>query len=425
MITLRTFAARLVPAIVATACSSNPTSSGGPAVATSLALSGFPSSVSVGAPANVTVTAKDASGHTVTGYTGTVVFTSTDGAAVLPANYPFVGADAGSHGFAVTFENPLTQTLTATDAITSSIRGSAMVNVTRTLYVANAINFTVTGYAAGTTGNAAPALAIVGLNTTIDWPLGIARDATGKVYVVNHGTNSITVYAPGATGDATPVATIMGANTGLDSPLGLALDAAGRLYVVNYNPNTRAASITVYAAGATGNATPVATIAGSNTGLKIPQGIALDGAGRSLYVTNYYNSAPSYHSIAVYPASATGNVAPTDSIVGDKTCLSWPVAIALDSAGRIYVGNYAGSSITVYAAGASGNVGPIDSIGGSNTGLSLVAGVAVDPASQVIYVADYNGSIFVYRAGATGNVAPLDTISGSNTQLYGPSFITF
>lgn len=414
----------LVLAVGAAACSSNPAGSGGPPVTTSLALSGLPGSVTIGAPASVTVSAQDASGHTVAGYTGTVVFTATDGVAVLPAHYPFVGADAGSHGFAVTFESAGTQTLTATDAITSSIRGSATVNVTPTVYVANAINFTVTGYAAGTNGNVAPALAIVGLNTNLDIPLGIARDAAGRIYVANHGTNSILVYAPGDTGNATPVNTIVGANTGLDIPWGCALDGAGRLYVVNYNPNTNASSITVYAAGATGNATPTATIAGSNTRLRVTVGIALDAAGR-LYVTNTLNTGfSSYNAIMVYAVGATGNAAPVDSIVGDKTGLSTPTAIALDG-GRTYVANYWNSTVTVYAAGASGNVAPIDSIGGSNTGLSLPSGIAVDTAGHRIYIANYSGSITAYPIGATGNVAPTDTIVGSNTGLYGPSYITF
>ncbi len=411
--------------LVLAACSSTPTSSGGPPAVRSLVLSGLTGPVTIGAPAAVTVSAQDGSGHTVASYTGTVNFTSSDGAAVLPANYTFLGADAGSRGFAVTFESAGSQTLTATDASTSSIRGSATVNVTRTLFVVNATNFTVTGYAAGTNGNVAPALAIVGLNTNLDFPLGIARDAAGRIYVANHGANNILVYAPGDTGNATPVNTIMGANTGLDIPWGCALDGTGRLYVVNNNPNTGASSITVYAAGATGNATPIATIAGSNTGFYFPEGIAVDAGGRFLYVTKALNSSSgNVYAILVYAAGASGNVAPSDSIVGNKTGLSNPTAVALDAAGRIYVAN-TNNTITVYPAGASGNVAPVDSIGGTNTGLFQPTGIAVDPASHLLYIANYGGSITVYGINATGNVAPVDTIVGSNTGLYGPSYITF
>src|SRR5437773_2249047 len=104
---------------------------------------------------------------------------------------------------------------------------------------------------------------------------------TGKLYVANYFGSSITVYAAGASGNATPTATIAGGNTGLNNPAGIALDGAGNIYVANDGGN----SITVHAAGSSGNVTPMATIAGGNTGLNNPYGIAVDGAGNS-YVAN-------------------------------------------------------------------------------------------------------------------------------------------
>ena len=41
----------------------------------------------------------DAFGNTATGYLGTVHFTSSDGPAVLPANYTFIAGDNGVHTF--------------------------------------------------------------------------------------------------------------------------------------------------------------------------------------------------------------------------------------------------------------------------------------------------------------------------------------
>src|SRR5207237_2963210 len=51
---------------------------------------------SAGCGCSVAVCAPDAFNNTVTGYTGTIHFTSPDGQAVLPANYPFVAGDNGS-----------------------------------------------------------------------------------------------------------------------------------------------------------------------------------------------------------------------------------------------------------------------------------------------------------------------------------------
>jgi ELWxxDGT repeat protein len=88
------------------------------------AVTGIPSAVISGQAQNVTVTAQDSLGNTVTSYAGTVRFTSTDTAAVLPANYTFVAADAGVHTFSVTLETAGTQSLTVTDTVTTSITGT-------------------------------------------------------------------------------------------------------------------------------------------------------------------------------------------------------------------------------------------------------------------------------------------------------------
>src|SRR5207253_1640312 len=53
-----------------------------------------PGSSTAGSAFNVTLTALDAYSNTDTGYTGIVHVTSSDGQAVLPSNYTFVGGDA-------------------------------------------------------------------------------------------------------------------------------------------------------------------------------------------------------------------------------------------------------------------------------------------------------------------------------------------
>src|SRR5581483_8640739 len=49
----------------------------------------------------ITVRALDAFGNTVTGYAGSVAFSSTDPLATLPTAYTFAAADAGAHTFGV------------------------------------------------------------------------------------------------------------------------------------------------------------------------------------------------------------------------------------------------------------------------------------------------------------------------------------
>ena len=94
------------------------------AAAKTLTVTGFPTSDTAGTAGNVTVTAYDAYGNVATSYTGTVVLSSSDPHAVLPASYTFTGTDAGKHSFAVTLDTSGTQSITASDTATSSITGT-------------------------------------------------------------------------------------------------------------------------------------------------------------------------------------------------------------------------------------------------------------------------------------------------------------
>src|SRR3989442_8446833 len=355
------------------------------------------------------------------------------------------------------------------------------------LYVANYYGSSITVYAPGASGNATPSTTIAGSNTGLSWPWGIARDAVGNLYVVNSwsssGSTSITVYPAGASGNVAPIATIGGSsstdNTGLNSPVGIARDGAGRLYVTDPGPNTvtvfaagasgnatpattistispanqtgyptgialdpagnvyvtnnqyRATgngiypSVTVYAPGAGGTAPPTRTITGAHTGMNGPVGIARDAAG-NLYVANAGNSCCGLgNSITVYGAGARGDAAPTATIVGGNTGLDAPSGVALDAAGHLYVANADGNSITVYGSRATGNATPSATIMGGSTGLNRPVGIALDAAGRIYVANSGDNSITVYAAGASGNAAPLLTIAGATTGLNAPLGITF
>jgi hypothetical protein len=71
---------------------------------------------------NFTVTALDQFNNTATGYIGTVHFTSSDAQAVLPANSTLT---SGAGVFSAKLKATGTQTITATDTVTSSIIGTS------------------------------------------------------------------------------------------------------------------------------------------------------------------------------------------------------------------------------------------------------------------------------------------------------------
>ena len=67
-------------------------------------------------------------------------------------------------------------------------------------------------------------------------PVNVSAASVGISYVTNFNNNSVTEYATGATGNAAPIRTIVGAGTGLSGPVGAALDATGTLYIANSSP---------------------------------------------------------------------------------------------------------------------------------------------------------------------------------------------
>src|SRR5207249_2186098 len=185
------------------------------------------------------------------------------------------------------------------------------------------------------------------------------------------------------------------------------------LYVANSGGGS---GITVYALGASGNVAPVRTLPVTGiTKIYVPDAVALDSAG---YI--YVNT---YNSILVFPPGASGNWFPARTISGTSTGLSGTFGVALDSADYLFVANGNTNSILVFPPGASGNVAPARTIGGTNTGLNGPYGIALDSAGNLYVTNDNVSSITVYPPGATGNVSPARIISGGSTGLFQPSLI--
>ena len=185
----------------------------------------------------------------------------------------------------------------------------------------------------------------LGLNGS---PVNFSAVAYTPLYVTNIDDYSITVYEAELGGNAAPVRTIKGPNTGLVTPTMIVRDVLGQLYVSNYTGQ----SLTIYAPGATGNAAPSRTISGSHTGIDKPYGLTRDAAGQ-IYVANFLT-----RRITVYSADAAGDATPLRTIGGGSTGLAGPTGMKVDPSGQLYVVNNAGNSITVYASDASGTPRP-------------------------------------------------------------------
>ena len=110
----------------------------------------LPAAAGAGDSADINVTAYDQNYNLATGYTGTIQFTSTDGAATLPASYTFTAADNGSHTFTsgLILRTAGLQVVTATDAANATITGSRSVVVGP----ATPVNFAATATSASAIG---------------------------------------------------------------------------------------------------------------------------------------------------------------------------------------------------------------------------------------------------------------------------------
>ncbi len=168
-----TAADTVAPSITGTA---NVTVAAGPATRFAVVA---PGSATAGAAFAFTVTARDALDNTVTGYTGTVHFTSTDAGALLPANATLVN---GVGTFDATLVTAGTQTLTATDTVNAAITGTS-----------NAI--AVSAGAAARLAVAAPATAVSG--TPFAFTV-TARDAFDNPVTGYAGTAHFTSTDPAA-----------------------------------------------------------------------------------------------------------------------------------------------------------------------------------------------------------------------------------
>lgn len=181
------------------------------ALAATLSVSA-PSTAIAGTAFSLTVTAKDSYGNTATGYTGTVHFTSTDGAAVLPGNYTFTAADAGVHTFTsgATLKTAGSQTITVTDTGTASITGTTPAitvspNVVATLTQSTpttpetagttySVTLTATDAYGNATGSGSQTVTLAyGTNNSV-----LTTSSNGTKAAIGAGSGSLVAYAAGA-----------------------------------------------------------------------------------------------------------------------------------------------------------------------------------------------------------------------------------
>jgi len=193
--------------------------------------------------------------------------------------------------------------------------------------------------------------------------------------------------------------------------------------------------VVVYRKDASGEEKPLRRIAGEDTGLDAPHGVAVDEKNRLLFVNTWGHHSNfriagtgKYYppAIKVYSLDATGNVKPLRVITGDKTQLDWPAAMKFNpDNGDLYVANDIGQSVLVFAnaPNAQGDVAPARVIHGPSTLLRNPTGVSLDRKNQELWVSNLgNSSATVYPLMADGDVPPLRIIRSAEESKRGVNF---
>lgn len=285
---------------------------------------------------------------------------------------------------------------------------------------------------AGATG-VAGAVDGFGSQVRFAYPGGVSIDGAGALYIADH--NNHTVRRMGAAGAVTTLAGvpgIAGSADGLGSiakfsgPTGVAADGSGNVYVADAGNSTvrkiaANGQVTTFAgiAGITGSADGAGAIARFNGA----QGIATDAAG-NVYVADTNNQTIRKITAAGVVSTFAGEAGLAGS-TDSPARFNGPYALAVDSAGNVYVADFFSATIRKITAagtvstlaGLAGQLGLTDGVGAAAR-FNQPYGVAVDGSGNVFVADTYNRSVRqISPAGA------VTTLNGTSSRFFYPQGI--
>ncbi len=237
--------------------------------------------------------------------------------------------------------------------------------------------------------------------TTLKSPSGIARDRNGFIYVSDDLTTQIDVFNPTVNDNMAPASIIAGPATGLNVPRLVRIGPNNTIYVLNTgnaavaqaDPN---ATITVYAAGSSGNATPLKTISLSGlSGSDKFFGLAIDPSG-NMYTLGSLSTNTTAGTLYEISAASSGPAVVLRSISGASTLISDPRQVALDTNGNAYVTSNVYDGFLEFGPTQSGNATPIFASDNQQATLNQPGPIVVEANGTVITTGLSSGSCGEY-----------------------------
>jgi len=380
-----------------------------------IVVSGYPSSVLVGAAHNVTVTMEDAYNNVATGYTGQVTISSSDPAAVITPvymNYTYTVADAGVHTFVVQMNTVGTQNISATNGAVTGAQQNIKVSLPGTAALSvDALGTTapVSSIARGngitlravlTTGSSAALYP--GTISFVDLTLPAAEQTVGTAQLLPNGTAALSLVP--ALGNHTYRAIFNGtkAQPASVSP-SQSLSVTGLL----------GTAVALAASGTPADYTLTATILGYGFSA-VPTGTVTyeDTTNGNAVVGTSALAGATFTTTQVPQASVTTGAAPYGAVTGDFNGDGIPDVVAANSGDgtlTVMLGNGDGTFIK----------GTPVAVGGSP--LSIVAGDFNNDGLLDLAVTDtQNGNVRIFPGNGDGTFTTGQTIA-VGAQVFGIS----
>jgi hypothetical protein len=214
-------------------------------------------------------------------------------------------------------------------------------------------------------------------------PTALAIDGSGNIWLANYN-NAVSEFSPiGAA--LSPTGGYTGG--GLEESFAIAIDAAGHVWVCNEQSSE---TVNLGSGTLTELASDGSVLSGdtgfSGGGLDFPVAIAPDSAGH-VWVTNFGNS-----TLSEFGGDGAA-LSPATGFVGGG--LSFPVGLSLDAAGNVWVADQGANQISAFSATGRALSPAGGYIGG---GLDVPQGVAADTSGHIWVSNYYSASVSEFNA---------------------------